>query len=150
MKSLKLLAIIGILLAGFTSCKKSSSTDDANNGGNGGGNTGVFDVTKATLIKQGSFSGNMSYVVTGTAGLYDFEGKKYIYLQNFSTSAGPDLKLYVATTNNAAQFVSLGALKSNSGAQSYLISNPPDFNTYNKILIWCQQFSVLFGASTIQ
>jgi hypothetical protein len=149
MKLFKVFPITILMLSiFFVGCKKSS--DDNNSSNNGGNTNNTFDITKATLIKQGSFSGNMSYVVTGTAGLYDFEGKKYIYLQNFSTSAGPDLKLYVATTTNAAQFVSLGALKSNSGAQAYLISNPPDFNTYNKVLIWCQQFSVLFGASTIQ
>jgi Electron transfer DM13 len=147
MKLLKFLPISILALFSIMGCEKSSTDTNSNTGGN---SSSTFDITKATLIKQGSFSGNMSYVVTGTAGLYDFEGKKYIYLQNFSTSAGPDLKLYVATTTSATQFVSLGTLKSNSGTQSYLITNPPDFNTYNKVLIWCQQFSVLFGASTIQ
>ncbi len=110
----------------------------------------TFNPATATLLKQGSFSGNMSYTVAGSVKLYDFQGKKYIYLENFSSPNGPDLKVYVATSNTAAQFVTLGALKGVSGTQTYLVNNPPDFNQYNKVLIWCQQFSVLFGTSTIQ
>jgi hypothetical protein len=111
---------------------------------------GTFDLSKATLLKMGSFSGNMNYVVEGAAKLYDFGGKKYIYFENFKTAAGPDLKVYVATTNGATQFINLGPLKGNTGVQVYLVNNPPDFNQYNKILIWCQQYSVLFGAAGIQ
>lgn len=110
----------------------------------------AFDVSKATLIKQGTFGGNMSYKVTGSVKLYEWEGKKYIYFENFSASSGPDLKVYVATTNTAAQFVSLGAIKSTTGTQLYEVSNPPNFSQYNKVLIWCQQFSVLFGSAAIQ
>ena len=110
----------------------------------------TFNPATATLLKQGSFSGNMSYNVSGSVKLYDNQGKKYIYFENFSSSNGPDLKVYVATSNTASQFITLGALKGVSGTQAYLVNNPPDFNQYNKVLIWCQQFSVLFGASTIQ
>lgn len=110
----------------------------------------VFDLTKAVLLKQGSLSGNMNYNVSGSVKLYEFQGKKYIYFENFSSSNGPDLKVYLATTTTASQFVSLGALKGVSGNQAYVISNPPDFSQYTKVLIWCQQFSVLFGSSTIQ
>jgi hypothetical protein len=137
--------VITTVIFGVSSCKKSSDGTT-----NGPLIDSTFNPATATLVKQGSFSGNMSYTVSGSAKIYDQGGKKYLYLENFSSSAGPDLKVYVATTNNAAQFVNLGALKSRTGNQSYLITNPPDFNTYNKVLIWCQQFSVLFGASTVQ
>jgi Electron transfer DM13 len=110
----------------------------------------TFDPAKATLLKKGTFSGNMNYSVTGSVKLYDQEGKKYIYLENFSTPSGPDLKVYVATTNSAAQFVSLGAIKGTTGTQVYEVVNPPDFSQYNKVLIWCQQFSVLFGGAGMQ
>lgn len=133
-------------LALVTSCSKNNSS-----------NTPIvaatdtsFDPTKATLLKQGTFTGNMSYTVTGTVKLYEYQNKKYIYFQNFSSNNGPDLKVYVATNNAAAQFVSLGVLKGTSGTQAYEVTNPPDFAVYNKVLIWCQQFSVLFGTSTLQ
>jgi hypothetical protein len=110
----------------------------------------TFDPTKATLLKQGAFAGNMNYVANGSVKLYDYLGKKYIYFENFSSSNGPDLKVYIATTLSASQFVSLGSLKSVTGNQAYLITTPPDFTQYNKILIWCQQFTVLFGSAALQ
>jgi Electron transfer DM13 len=109
-----------------------------------------FNPSKSTLLKQGSFTGNMNYTATGAVKLYDYQGKKYIYFENFSGSNGPDLKVYIATTSTATQFVNLGPLKGISGTQVYAVSNPPDFSQYNKVLIWCQQFGVLFGSSTLQ
>lgn len=129
----------------LTSCKKSddSTTPIAPT-------NEMFNPANATLLKQGTFSGNAQYNVSGSVKLYDFQGNKYIHFENFSSSNGPDLKVYLATSNNASQFVNLGVLKSVSGTQTYLINNPPDFNQFNKVLIWCQRFSALFGASTIQ
>jgi Electron transfer DM13 len=110
----------------------------------------TFNVAKATLLKQGTFTGNMNYTVSGSVKLYEYLGKKYIYFENFSSNNGPDLKVYLATTITATQFLNLGALKATTGTQLYLITTPPDFTQYSKILIWCQQFSVLFGKSDLQ
>ncbi len=143
---MKLLSTVLLAAAFFTfsGCKKAESTTTTTTSGS------TFDPSKASLLKQGSFTGNMSYTVSGTVKLYEYQNKKYIYLENFSSNSGPDLKVYVATTANAAQFVSLGVLKGTSGTQVYEVTNPPDFAQYNKVLIWCQQFSVLFGQSTLQ
>lgn len=112
--------------------------------------TGAFNPATATLISMGTFSGTPGHAVSGSAKLYEFQGKKYIYLENFSTTGGPDLRVYLATNTSATQFLSLGKLTANSGNQAYLVSNPPDFSQYKNVLIWCQQFTVLFGASTLQ
>ena len=142
MKSISTLLLVSVFFT-FSSCKKTDNTTTTTT-------PTTFDPAKATLLKQGSFTGNMSYTVSGSVKLYDYQSKKYIYLENFSSNSGPDLKVYVATTANAAQFVSLGVLKGTSGTQVYEVTNPPDFAQYNKVLIWCQQFSVLFGQSTLQ
>ena len=65
-------------------------------------------------------------------------------LENFSTDPGPDLKLYLSSNQGAAQFVNLGNLKSTNAQQVYAISGMPDSKEYPYVLIWCQQFSVLF------
>jgi Electron transfer DM13 len=140
---LNLTALVSLLF--FSGCSKSSDGSPAVAPVNE-----TFNPANATLLKQGVFSGNMNYTVTGSVKLYESQGKYYIYFENFNSTNGPDLKVYVATTNSATQFVNLGSLKGASGTQVYLISNPPDFTQYNKVLIWCQQFSVLFGVSTIQ
>ena len=139
--------LLGLLLAlsVFASCSKSqdgASTTPPS--------TDSFNVANATLIRTGTFTGNRNYSVTGSVKLYEYQGKRYIRFENFVSSDGPDLKVYIATTTTASQFVNIGDLKSISGTQTYLVNNPPDFTQFNKVLIWCQQFSALFGSATIQ
>lgn len=105
----------------------------------------VFDEANATLLREGMWMGSGSYSVAGLAQIYDNNGKKVLLLNNFSSSNGPDLRVYLSTTTGAASFVNLGKLKSTSGKQTYAIPDGTDINQFKFTLIWCQQFSVLFG-----
>lgn len=105
----------------------------------------AFDTSGATLLRQGMWMGSGSYSVSGDAQLYDSNGKLTLLLNNFSSSNGPDLKVYLSTTVNASQFINLGNLKSTNGRQTYDIPAGTDLSQYKFTLIWCQQFSVLFG-----
>jgi hypothetical protein len=105
----------------------------------------VFDETKATLLREGAWMGSGSYTVSGVAQIYDDNGKKVLLLNNFSSSNGPDLKVYLSTTAGNASFVNLGKLKSTSGKQTYAIPDGTDIDQFKFALIWCQQFSALFG-----
>ncbi len=105
--------------------------------------------TGIALLKQGSLIG-VGHTVSGTVKIYDDAGKKVVVLNPFSSQNGPDLKVYLSTDENATQYVNLGALKSTSGKQSYDVTGMPDLDQYKFVLIWCQQFSVLFGKSELQ
>ncbi|MFZ9982882.1 MAG: DM13 domain-containing protein [Cyclobacteriaceae bacterium] len=105
----------------------------------------IFDETQATLLREGTWMGSGSYEVSGTAQIYDQNGKKILLLKSFSSSNGPDLKVYLSTSTNADSFVNLGKLKSTSGKQTYEIPVETDVNQFKFALIWCEQFSVLFG-----
>ena len=107
----------------------------------------VFDETKATLLREGTWMGSGSYNVSGVAQIYDDNGKKVLLLNTFSSSNGPDLRVYLSTSTGATMFVNLGKLKSTSGKQTYSIPDGTDINQFKFALIWCQQFSVLFGKS---
>ena len=107
----------------------------------------VFDETKATLLREGTWMGSGSYTVSGEAQIYDDKGKKVLLLSNFSSNNGPDLRVYLSTTTGATTFVNLGKLKSTSGKQTYVIPDGTDIDQFKFVLIWCQQFSVLFGKS---
>ncbi len=100
--------------------------------------------TGVMLLKQGTLAGS-GHTVSGTVKIYDDAGKKVVLLDPFSSQNGPDLKVYLSTDLNATQYVNLGSLKSISGKQSYDVTGLPDLNQYKYVLIWCQQFSVLFG-----
>lgn len=105
----------------------------------------VFDETMATLLREGTWMGSGSYNVSGTAKIYDDNGKRVLLLNNFSSSNEPDLRVYLSVTTGAASFVNLGKLKSTSGKQTYAIPDGTDIDQFKFVLIWCQQFSVLFG-----
>jgi hypothetical protein len=106
-----------------------------------------FDETKATLLREGTWMGSGSYSVSGSAKIYDDNGKKVLLLTNFSSSNGPDLMVYMSTSTDASSFVNLGKLKSTSGKQTYAIPDGTDIAQFKFALIWCQRFSVLFGKS---
>ena len=77
------------------------------------------------------------------------DGSKVLRLENFESTNGPDLFVYLATDDKASDFISLGELKANKGNQNYDIPNNVDLEKYNKVLIWCKAFGVLFGSAEL-
>ncbi|WP_428326483.1 DM13 domain-containing protein [Nitrosopumilus sp.] len=77
------------------------------------------------------------------------DGSNILRLENFKSTNGPDLYVYLATDDNASEFLNLGELKANKGNQNYEIPDDADLTKYNKVLIWCQAFSVLFGSAEL-
>ena len=140
MKKLKL--VTALLFLALVACNK----DDATPSGSINDN---FDPTKATLIKSGNLVG-VGHTVSGTATIYDSSGIKTVLLDPYSSQNGPDLKVYLSKDQNASVFISLGKLKSITGKQSYEVPANTDVTDYNYVLIWCQQFSVLFGKAELQ
>jgi hypothetical protein len=95
-----------------------------------------------------------SFVGVGD-GVHDAQGNAYtipvedksnvLRLENFKSTNGPDLYVYLSTDKMASDYVSLGKLKANNGNQNYEIPNDVDLSKYNNVLIWCKTFGVLFG-----
>ena len=92
-------------------------------------------------------------------GIHDAEGDAYtilledgsnvLRLENFKSTNGPDLYVYLSTDENASEFINLGKLKANNGNQNYEIPDDAIFEKYNKVLIWCKAFGVLFGSAEL-
>ena len=88
-------------------------------------------------------------------GIHDAQGDAYtiplengsnvLRLENFKSTNGPDLYVYLSTDKHASEFINLGELKANSGNQNYQIPDDVDLEKYNQVLIWCKAFGVLFG-----
>ena len=99
-----------------------------------------------------------SFVGVGD-GIHDAQGQAYtislddgtdvLRLENFQSTNGPDLYVYLATDDKASDFINLGELKANRGNQNYEIPYNSDLTKYNKVLIWCKAFGVLFGSAEI-
>jgi len=73
------------------------------------------------------------------------DGDRILRLEDFRSTNGPDLYVYLATDKGASDFVSLGNLKANQGNQNYEIPADVDLEEYSQVLIWCKPFHVLFG-----
>ena len=92
-------------------------------------------------------------------GIHDAQGNAFtiplednsniLRLENFKSTNGPDLYVYLATDDNASEFINLGKLKANNGNQNYEIPENSDLNKYNKVLVWCKAFGVLFGSAEL-
>ncbi len=102
-----------------------------------------------TLLKQGTLVG-VGHTVSGTVKVYDDDGEKVVVLDPFTSQNGPDLKVYLSTDEKASKYLNLGALKSTTGKQSYNAEGMPDLSEYKFVLIWCQEFSVLFGKAELE
>lgn len=77
------------------------------------------------------------------------DGSQIIRLEEFRSTNGPDVHLYLSTNKQASDFIDLGRLKANIGNQNYQIPVNTDYNKYKYVLIWCQPFSVLFGSAQL-
>ncbi len=77
------------------------------------------------------------------------DGSEVLRLENFESTNGPDLFVYLATDDRASDFVNLGDLKASKGNQNYDIPEGTDLSKYNKVLIWCKAFGVLFGSAEL-
>ncbi len=103
-----------------------------------------------------SYSG--TFVGVGD-GIHDAQGDAYtiplkdgntvLRLENFRSTNGPDLYVYLSADIDAKDFVNLGSLKANQGDQNYDIPDGVDLDKYNKVLVWCKPFGVLFGSAEI-
>ena len=102
------------------------------------------------IIYQGEFSGADSFhQVSGQAQIIEQENKRYLRFENFESTNGPDLKVYLSEDSNANSYITLGALKGNLDSQNYEIPPEADLEKYSKVLIWCEKFSVLFGEADL-
>ena len=87
---------------------------------------------------------------SGTAKIIIVDDKKFLSLENFETTNGPDLYVYLSTDKSSEDYANLGRLKGNVGDQNYEISDDIDLENYNTAVIWCRAFSVLFGSAELQ
>jgi len=106
---------------------------------------------------QGTFHSN-AHETKGVATIYQLaEGRRVLRLTEFSTSNGPDVRVYIVAATDVqeedaakrAGIVDLGALRGNIGDQNYDVPAELDLNKYRAVSIWCRRFSVNFGAAPL-
>lgn len=96
------------------------------------------------LVAQGSFKPR-AHEVKGKALLIDSDGKKTLRFEDFETINGPSLYIYLASDLGNDDFIDLGPIKATKGNVNYEIPEGTDTGKYNKVLVWCRPFRVLFS-----
>jgi hypothetical protein len=94
-------------------------------------------------------AGTFAHPASGTVRLVQAEGKTYVRYENFKTINGPDIFVYLATDEDASDFVNLGVVKATEGNVNYEVPPGTDLAKYHYVLTWCRQFSVLFNSANL-
>lgn len=136
------LAIIVVSLISFSACvKENTPVDPVNN---------PVDTSMAMSWVSGTFSNGPYGSVNGKARIY-FQNSQYILaLENFNSSNGPDLHVYISKEAQPVNYIDLGKLQSVSGNQQYPLTGNINFSEYKYALIHCQQFNHLFGSAELK
>jgi hypothetical protein len=84
------------------------------------------------------------------------DGRRFLRFEDFETSNGPDLRVYLSEIPAGddwfaygERFVDLGPLKGNIGDQNYEIPAGVELSRFRSAVIWCRQFSVGFGVAPL-
>ena len=105
--------------------------------------------SEAELVAFGTWSGADDFhFARGEALIIETEPGKYILrVENFSVRNGPDLFVYLSPDEDdfADGAINLGELKATDGAFNYEIPDDVDVAQFKSAIVWCKQFSVLFG-----
>lgn len=103
-----------------------------------------------TVLTTGSFVSN-GHPTSGTVKVVqDAAGKKHLLFENFRSDNGPDLRVWLSPNNSGSPYQELGNLKAVTGSFSYELSAAINYSSNNRVLIWCEDFSVLFGHAVLQ
>ncbi len=120
------------------------------------GGAGTPAPTEPVELASGTFI-SREHETTGTARILRLpDGQQILRLEGFETSNGPALFVYLSQNPADGEdgvfdddYLDLGPLKGNIGDQNYVIPAEVDPLGYASVVVWCDRFSVSFGAADI-
>jgi len=116
-----------------------------------------MDAGSAGVVLSGQFH-SVSHETKGVATVHQLgEGRRVLRFTGFTTSNGPDVRVYLVAAADAADnetvtkagFVELGKLKGTEGDQNYDIPADLDLGKYRAVTIWCRRFGVNFATAPL-
>jgi hypothetical protein len=114
--------------------------------------------TEPVVLAAGTFVDG-EHATSGTATILQLpDGSRFVRLEGFSTSDGPDVDVWVTDEQaggddwgkyDDGRYVSLGDLKGTDGNQNYAIPADADLSGLTSVVIWCDRFNVAFGSAAV-
>ena len=85
------------------------------------------------------------------------DGRRFLRLENLSSSDGPDLHVWMTDQPSGGdwgsyddgRYLRLGELKATHGNQNYEIPADAEIADLTSVVIWCDRFDVAFGTAPI-
>ena len=117
------------------------------------------ELAEATVIAEGQFrDADRAHQGSGTARIVALPGGGFeVQLSAFSVTNGPDLEVWLSAHPDPASnadvtendWLALGQLKGNIGDQAYPLPAGAAPTDYRSVVIWCEQFGVLFSPAAL-
>lgn len=131
---------LALLATKLSSCKKEEFKKPIGNS---------FDSTSATSKFVANFISNV-HSTSGNVSVYEENGVKTLVFKSFKTDSDTALSIYLLKAPNANEFISLGNLTSIEGDFFYTLDGSINVTEFPYVLIWCEEFSVLFGNAKLE
>lgn len=136
----KLLFITLIMSCLATSCKDEELIID---------DTPIVTTPTETVLLSGTFM-SQGHPTSGSAKIIEDAAKKrFLVIENLKSDSGPDLRIYLAADNTIKSATEI-TTKIVVGNSKFEIPVGVDLTTQKNVLIWCKQFSVLFGNANLK
>lgn len=112
------------------------------------------------VVAQGKFITH-EHSTTGAVKILRYvDGTRILRIEDLNTSNGPKLEVWLTDAPviegldgwrvfDDGKYINLGALKGNIGSQNYVIPASVNLDDFSSISIWCERFSVSFGAAAL-
>lgn len=104
---------------------------------------------EAPMVLSGDFMPR-AHDVAGRALLIEQDSIKTLRFENFETINGPNLHIYLSSDLGVGDAIDLGGIKATKGNVNYEIDSGVDTARYNKVLVWCEPFRVLFSYAELK
>lgn len=146
--------LVIVLIAAMSACQKTEELQPVSTVTPSDGSVIVnkpinqFDAVGQKLVAQGDFMSNV-HTTSGNVKVYEKEGKRTLVFENFKTDGGPDLRIYLSEDKAASKAVEISN-KVNLGNYFVELPTVADHTTQKFVLIWCKQYSVLFGNAELK
>jgi hypothetical protein len=106
-------------------------------------------ITESTTLLSGTFISGAHPTSGGVKVVEDKDKNRFLVFDNLKSDAGPDLRIYLSTNKSATNFTEITSDVKN-GTYQLALPTSVDIATQKYVLIWCKQFSVLFGSAELK
>lgn len=101
------------------------------------------------VLAEGGFMPR-AHEVAGVAKIVESDGQRILRFEDFETINGPNLHIYLSSDLGADDFIDLGEIRATKGNVNYEVGAEVDLKKYNKVLVWCVPFRVLFSYAELK